>query len=990
MIRNSKDDTGTFSGLRSQRGCAFVKTGLMILIITRIFTATGFAAADFTSLTEKMGALNLLGIQGMQLMQQNRLQEAEPVLIQFENDSRVALQQFQELPAAQKKGLEIMANTFADTHLSSLQVLGDCRQRLGRFIEAEKLYQEGLELVEMRIRSSTADDSVKQQNENHRLKLLRGLAELKVSQRKFLAASIYYERLLVEEEKRLLTWLPASNSILLADTEKIDLSPGAKNTDIIAHLFDLMEDANKALLNPSSGSLETSAQSAKQISLIFTYMKTFTDLQGEMIAYTNAAGLHSQLNNFDKAWEILQKPGYKRAVNLLEQFAGEEPSSGDLQKNLASFRSEQAQIGILNFFTDSSSMLRRMKKYEDALAALLKAKPLAKKITNPLYKVIYTSHVALTFLELKKWDLAEKALKEAFAQVESVSAPYQDMLKMRLHLQRGKLKSAQEKVAEALQDIKAGEILARNLRDDQTLWDLLLEKGDLLFQNKCDEDAFLAMKEAIDQIETFRSFLGTEEFRRGFMTDKSRAYETMIKICLRANKQREAFHYAERAKARAFLDLIGEEDKKLLLYNKAAPENLQKIMENEKKIQEYRIKGEPDTRGGGLFGLFSSNPAPQTDSKELFPKGSQLLKEQNKILAESSVELADLYDVDPISTASMAALLSADTALLQYFQGDPRHPVNLFVLKGGESTPEHFLLPITGSELATEINKLLALIQSSDKSNSEELEEVSRKLYSTLIAPAAGLFAETKRLVIVPHGNMHFLPFGIMQTPSSKALLEEKEIAYLPSGSSLYFCRNKKPNGEKNWLGYALGALKTGEFSSLPGTEKEVREIAGMFTSKKPVTYFEDQLSARKLSKEAENKNIIHLATHGFLNPFSPLESSLLIGRGTITVAEVMNWNLSADLTILSACQSALGSLDSGDEIVGLTRAFLFAGSRSIISGLWSVPDRPTAFLMTSFYRHLLDGKTKSESLRQAQLETRQQYPDPKSWAAFVLTGDWL
>ena len=105
-----------------------------------------------------------------------------------------------------------------------------------------------------------------------------------------------------------------------------------------------------------------------------------------------------------------------------------------------------------------------------------------------------------------------------------------------------------------------------------------------------------------------------------------------------------------------------------------------------------------------------------------------------------------------------------------------------------------------------------------------------------------------------------------------------------------------------------------------------------------------------------------------------------------LTVGELYSMNLNADLVTLSACETGLGKVANGDDVVGLTRGFLFAGARSIVASLWSVDDKATAMLMETFYRNLVI-MDKEEALRQAQITIRKNFPQPFFWAAFQLTG---
>lgn len=136
---------------------------------------------------------------------------------------------------------------------------------------------------------------------------------------------------------------------------------------------------------------------------------------------------------------------------------------------------------------------------------------------------------------------------------------------------------------------------------------------------------------------------------------------------------------------------------------------------------------------------------------------------------------------------------------------------------------------------------------------------------------------------------------------------------------------------------------------------------------------------------------MLHFATHGVFDPANPLGSSLLLAKdkdndGRLTVAELYRLHLDADLVTLSACETALGSVAGGDDVVGFTRGLLYAGADSIVSSLWKVDDQSTRDLMVAFYSNL-GGMDKAEALRQAQLTVRRAHPHPYFWAAFMLTG---
>ena len=188
----------------------------------------------------------------------------------------------------------------------------------------------------------------------------------------------------------------------------------------------------------------------------------------------------------------------------------------------------------------------------------------------------------------------------------------------------------------------------------------------------------------------------------------------------------------------------------------------------------------------------------------------------------------------------------------------------------------------------------------------------------------------------------------------------------------------------------ALGNLDIGYFLGLPGTKKELSSISELYTSK--TLKYEEESTEEFLKKEANNYNIIHLATHGNFNSEQPLYSFLLFAPtenedGQLAVHEVFGLNLNARLVTLSACQTGLGDISQGDELVGLSRGFLYAGASAIIVSLWSVADDPTAILMTRFHSYLANHSLLT-ALTLAQRDVIKKYDNPYYWAPFLLIGN--
>jgi CHAT domain-containing protein len=179
---------------------------------------------------------------------------------------------------------------------------------------------------------------------------------------------------------------------------------------------------------------------------------------------------------------------------------------------------------------------------------------------------------------------------------------------------------------------------------------------------------------------------------------------------------------------------------------------------------------------------------------------------------------------------------------------------------------------------------------------------------------------------------------------------------------------------------------------SLQFSEQEVKAITSLYGTNALTGSAATETAVRT---QAADKSILHLAVHGEYNLYNPLFSTLYLASdstndGRLEVNEIYELDLtkSTNLVVLSACQTQIGSISAGDEIVSLNRAFIYSGTPTVIASLWNVDDKATAILMEKFYANLKAEMGKAEALQQAQIDTRKQYPNPYYWASFVLTGD--
>jgi CHAT domain-containing protein len=264
----------------------------------------------------------------------------------------------------------------------------------------------------------------------------------------------------------------------------------------------------------------------------------------------------------------------------------------------------------------------------------------------------------------------------------------------------------------------------------------------------------------------------------------------------------------------------------------------------------------------------------------------------------------------------------------------------------------------------------------------ENAHRLLQALYDALLEPLRDRLAAGLRLILVPHGPLHYLPFHAFHD-GRQFLLEGHELSYLPGASVLRYCREARPAASGlAAFGYSFGGR-------LPHAVDEARLVTQHLGGE---AFLEEAVTTARLQAALPGRRVLHLATHGDFRPDNPLFSGLALSDGWLTTLDIFGLHLDASLVTLSACQTGRSVIGGGDELMGLMRAFLYAGSASLVLSLWSVEDRSAAEIMDHFYRHLAEGWTKSAALRSAQLRVLRAgdglRSHPYYWAPFVLVGD--
>jgi CHAT domain-containing protein len=219
-------------------------------------------------------------------------------------------------------------------------------------------------------------------------------------------------------------------------------------------------------------------------------------------------------------------------------------------------------------------------------------------------------------------------------------------------------------------------------------------------------------------------------------------------------------------------------------------------------------------------------------------------------------------------------------------------------------------------------------------------------------------------------------------------------LSVVPSVTAIDYVVKKRNKDNGQLLAFANP--KT-EYIPLGFSEIEVRDISTYFTKKE--VYYKGEATEGRARQRSSSFDTIHFACHGEFNDRQPMQSGLLLTKdsqndGYLQVHEIFGLDLkNANLVVLSACETALSKIYGGDDLVGLSRGFIYAGTPSIVASLWEVEDRSTSILMRAFYENLYkENMNKAQALRQAQLMVKSmaEYHHPYYWAPFILIGDWM
>lgn len=554
------------------------------------------------------------------------------------------------------------------------------------------------------------------------------------------------------------------------------------------------------------------------------------------------------------------------------------------------------------------------------------------------------------------------------------------------------------------------------------------------------------IKDSIKIVESLRSELINQASRAAYFARVRKKYDLYTRLLIELQSQPGnegygalAYAASETSRARGLFDLLTE-----------ANVNFSGGLSPELKLREQGITAKISVLQTQLLRLRSAATPDQAAITALLAKIQTADNEREQLESEikrSNPRYAALKYPTTIDLAQTQSLLDEKTVLLEY-QTSPEISYLFAVTKN-----DFQIVPLpTGEKLRTSIEALRRAITTPARTGLATYLVNGRELYRTLLAPVENLLKIKSKIIVAADGAISYLPFEVLLRNDKTAgldklpyLVRDFEISYTPSASVLASLKNTgtaTPKPAKSFLAFAApdyelrntaplpaaantrsgligerGALK---LTNLKNAKTEADRIAALFPAGQAAVY----TGAAATEEKAKSNELLsqyrylHFAVHGLIDERQPQFSSLVLALpkaagqavtenasftvspanqpakvedGLLQTPEIFELRLRADLVTLSACETGLGQELRGEGLVGLTRAFFYAGTPSILVSLWKVDDASTAELMTEFYAQLRKpgDRSKSAALQAAQLKliAGNRYAHPYYWAPFILQG---
>jgi CHAT domain-containing protein len=488
-------------------------------------------------------------------------------------------------------------------------------------------------------------------------------------------------------------------------------------------------------------------------------------------------------------------------------------------------------------------------------------------------------------------------------------------------------------------------------------------------------------QEARKALETLRAQLHREELKISFVKNRLQVYEALVDLHMDSEgaevSANEALACMEAAKSRSMTAMIFHTGRSLPLGEAGQTKEALRIRDLREELNWYyhRVELEQLSPEGmsrqRIEGL-------QLKARE---RENELLRTLRELPAHER-ENVSLEEPSQFSVANLQAVLPMDTALIEYYSAGDR-------LVAAVVTRE--TIEITTVAAVSKVTRLLQLLRfqiSKFGMGTAHTQQFEQPLLRATLGHLEALYAELmrplrsrlrqQRLVVVPHGALHFLPFHALRN-GDEYIGDTFAVSYAPSAAVFALCQQKAASEKRRSLVLGISDDRA------PQIVTEAQSVAALLPEAE--LYLGEQATAKILFEKGPETALLHIATHGIYRRDNPMFSGIRLGDGYANIYDLYQLRLNAKLVTLSGCATGMNFVAAGDELLGLQRGLFYAGATTLLLSLWDVHDRSTAELMQEFYRGYIQNGDAAVSLRGAMRILRRENPHPYFWAPFVLVG---
>jgi CHAT domain-containing protein/tetratricopeptide (TPR) repeat protein len=511
------------------------------------------------------------------------------------------------------------------------------------------------------------------------------------------------------------------------------------------------------------------------------------------------------------------------------------------------------------------------------------------------------------------------------------------------------------------------------------------------------DSAIIIGRQAVAAVERVRSTIGSGTLRNSYLSDRESAYLDLVDVLLRSNRTEEALEVSDKMRGRALREHLaalnndaGETAPSSVTALAARETILRRIDALVTRLDELDAASAADRDSMATItakGVSEKLTEARGQYETLVIRAEQLESGQLSLLGGAKVVIADVrYG------------LSRDEALLEYLVT----PARLLVFVVTRQGVRVVKAPITAEELSARVRVALGLLGTPGQSPSIT-DGVMRELGDALMSPEirSALPQDTRRLIIVPHSILTYLPFAALQDRKGRYLVEDFDIVGLPSASALPTLRKRRRDLGANGVAFRSADLLAPFPTQLPGTLREAQ--AGARAIGGSTMYVGERANEPRLRSALRTDAVVHVATHAVMNARNPMFSRIELSRGKtggsgddgrLEVHEVLQLRVRSPLVFLSGCETAAGVAGSthwsrGEDYATLAQAFLYAGTRNVIATLWKIEDQTSANFAGRFYGHLrASSAADAIALTQREMIHDSRFNAPYYWAPYVIDGE--